>query len=126
MHDPTIAQRLEGAALFVAALFAFSASGWSWWWLTLLVLSIDVSMAGYLVGPRVGAATYNAGHALVGPAVLLAWSFATGSPALLALGAVWLAHIGLDRALGYGLKHPDGFHHTHLGLIGRGRRARRD
>ena len=30
------------------------------------------------------------------------------------------AHIGIDRALGYGLKLPSGFKHTHLGVIGSG------
>ncbi|WP_374546522.1 DUF4260 family protein [Rhodoblastus sp.] len=28
---------------------------------------------------------------------------------------VWTAHIGLDRLLGFGLKHPAGFAFTHLG-----------
>ncbi|HEY2386937.1 MAG TPA: DUF4260 family protein, partial [Candidatus Binatia bacterium] len=31
---------------------------------------------------------------------------------------IWLAHIGMDRLLGYGLKYPTSFHHTHLGRIG--------
>jgi hypothetical protein len=38
---------------------------------------------------------------------------------LTAVAIVWFAHIGLDRALGYGLKYADGFQHTHLGTIGR-------
>lgn len=38
-------------------------------------------------------------------------------PAL--LGALWLAHSGFDRMLGYGLKSPEGFSITHLGRIGR-------
>jgi hypothetical protein len=36
-----------------------------------------------------------------------------------ALGLLWLAHIGMDRAFGFGLKYPDSFRHTHLGVIGR-------
>jgi hypothetical protein len=123
MTDPTLVQRLEGAAVLVAAGFAFDASGWSWWWFAALLLAADVSMAGYLAGPRLGAAVYNTGHMLVGPAALLAWAWAGGPAAALAIGAVWLAHIGMDRAFGYGLKHADGFHHTHLGLIGPTRRG---
>jgi hypothetical protein len=44
-----------------------------------------------------------------------------GSPrlALLGVGLIWCAHIGFDRALGYGLKSPEGFRFTHLGKIGR-------
>ena len=37
----------------------------------------------------------------------------------LGLGLIWCAHIGFDRALGYGLKSPEGFRLTHLGKIGR-------
>lgn len=125
MHDPTIAQRLEGFALLVAAIFAFDASGWSWWWFAGLLLLFDISMIGYLIGPRAGAATYNTVHSLIGPAVLLAWAWAGGPGWAFAIGAIWLAHIGMDRAFGYGLKHADGFHHTHLGLIGPARRAAR-
>ncbi len=32
---------------------------------------------------------------------------------------IWMAHIGIDRALGYGLKYSLGFGFTHLGRIGR-------
>ena len=35
---------------------------------------------------------------------------------------IWCAHIGFDRALGYGLKSAAGFEFTHLGRIGRGAR----
>ena len=31
---------------------------------------------------------------------------------------VWFAHIGMDRALGYGLKYDTDFKDTHLGRIG--------
>jgi hypothetical protein len=30
------------------------------------------------------------------------------------LGLIWLAHVGADRLLGYGLKYPTGFRDTHL------------
>jgi hypothetical protein len=45
-------------------------------------------------------------------------------PLVLALGLVWLAHIGLDRLQGYGLKYDDSFQHTHLGMLGRNHRPR--
>jgi hypothetical protein len=31
---------------------------------------------------------------------------------------VWTAHIGVDRAVGYGLKYPSGFGDTHLSRTG--------
>jgi hypothetical protein len=37
----------------------------------------------------------------------------------LALRLVWLAHVGQDRLLGYGLKYDAHFQHTHLGRPGR-------
>lgn len=122
MHNPVTVQRLEGAAILVAAVFAFDASGWSWWWFTGLLLAVDISMLGYLIGPKVGATTYNALHSLIGPSALLGWWALDGPFLSLALGAIWLAHIGLDRATGYGLKHEDSFRHTHLGMIGDGKR----
>jgi hypothetical protein len=30
------------------------------------------------------------------------------------LGLIWFAHIGVVRAIGYGLKYPTGFKDTHL------------
>lgn len=112
-------QRLEGLAWFVAALFAFDASGWSWWWFGGLLLAPDLSMLGYLFGLRVGAIGYNLGHTLVGPAAFIAAWFGGAPSGFLATGAIWLGHIGADRAYGYGLKSPEGFRHTHLGLMGK-------
>jgi hypothetical protein len=124
MHNPIIVQRLEAAAILAASVLAFHASGWSWWWFVALLFLVDYSLAGYLIGPKFGAALYNSMHSLIGPSALLGWWALDGPFASLAIGAVWLAHIGMDRAFGYGLKYEDGFHHTHLGTIGRGvRRA---
>lgn len=119
MFGPIPIQRLEGTALLAAGIVAFGASGWSWWWFAALLLVVDVSMIGYAAGPRVGAAIYNLGHAVIGPAALLAWWWIEPTASVLALAAIWLAHIGMDRTFGYGLKHPDRFEHTHLGMIGR-------
>jgi hypothetical protein len=123
MFGPIPIQRLEGAALLVAGIVVFEASGWSWWWFVALLLAVDVSMIGYAAGPRLGAATYNLGHALIGPVWLLVWWWIDPQAAVLALAAIWLAHIGMDRMLGYGLKYPDRFEHTHLGMIGKSRNA---
>ena len=90
---------------------------------TLLIpawLLVDLSMIGYLGGPRLGSITYNAAHNLVLPIVLLGLGWWTDTGWLLLAGAVFVTHIGLDRALGYGLKLPTDFRDTHLGRIGRG------
>jgi hypothetical protein len=45
--------------------------------------------------------------------------FANFSPLILLIAMIWLAHIGFDRALGYGLKYESGFGFTHMGRIGK-------
>ncbi len=114
--------RLEGAAVLAVATWGYAVTGASWWTVAALLFVPDVSMVGYLGGPSVGARAYNAGHTIVAPAVLAGASAALGWGLGVPVAWVWAAHIGLDRALGYGLKLDD-VHHTHLGPIGPARRA---
>jgi hypothetical protein len=86
------------------------------------VLRTRRQLAGYLGGPRVGAAVYNLVHSYAAPLAATLLLLLTGSP--LTLPLIWFAHIGFDRALGYGLKYPSSFHDTHLGRIGRERAPR--
>ena len=111
---PNLILRAEGAALLVAATWAFAATGGSWCLFAALILSQDLSMLGYLRGPRLGAAAYNAGHTTLVPLGLLAFGYVASAPLLTAVGLIWGAHIGLDRMLGYGLKYPWAFKATHL------------
>jgi hypothetical protein len=111
------------------------ALGGSPWLFLLIALTPDLSMLGYLAGPRIGSRVYNAAHTTLAPAVLAAIGIAAGglsglsmsvslsgpvvppvdsiSLAIL-LALVWLAPVGIDRAVGYGLKYPAGFDETHL------------
>jgi hypothetical protein len=118
---PRVLLRVEGLVLLAVSLFMYERYGRSWWLFALLLLVPDVGMLGYLAGPRIGATTYNLVHTYLGPAVLLLVGVAVDSPLTYSIAFVWFAHIGLDRILGYGLKYPDGFKHTHLGVIGGGR-----
>lgn len=114
-------QRLEGAGIGLAGLLIaiFAAPGWGApIWIAIL-LAPDLTMLGYLAGPRIGAAVYNIGHVYALPFLLTVMGVALGSTALIAAGGLWLAHIGIDRLLGYGLKEGTGFQDTHLGRIGR-------
>ncbi len=123
---PVVWQRLESALIALAALVAGpTAFGIAWWWPLALFLAFDLSMAGYLAGPRFGAVAYNAAHSYAGPAVVVgAAALAGGSVWVAILGVSWVFHIAVDRALGYGLKLDDAFEHTHLGFIGRPRADR--
>ncbi len=111
--------RLEGLAAFGAGLILFGFSGGDWLFLLPLLLLPDLSMVGYLAGPRIGAAGYNLVHNWTLGFVALMLGIWLDSPAVLLLAAVLIAHVGIDRALGYGLKSPQAFRDTHLGRIGR-------
>jgi hypothetical protein len=111
--------RAESLALFVAGVLLYLQLSGNALWLLPLLLVPDISMIGYAGGPRLGAITYNLAHNLVAALVVLAigW-FAAIAPLALA-GAILVAHVGMDRTLGYGLKLPTDFRDTHLGRIGR-------
>ena len=111
--------RLEGLALCAGMTLLYAVWGGSWWVYALLFLVPDVSFAAYLAGPRTGAIIYNAAHSSMAPMALMTTGFATDSPLTLSIAMIWLAHIGIDRALGYGLKYSAGFGFTHLGRIGK-------
>jgi len=105
-------------AAVLVAMFYVAVGGFPWYWLLLLFLVFDISMAGYLINKQVGAITYNIGHSLIGPALTLTVFILTGAEWALFVALIWLFHILVDRSQGYGLKHFEGFEHTHLGKIG--------
>jgi Domain of unknown function (DUF4260) len=111
--------RLEGLAAFGAGLVLFGLSGASWLLLVPLLLLPDISAVGYLGGPRLGAVTYNLAHSWAPGFAALALGVWLAWPAMLVLAAVLIAHVGMDRAAGYGLKLSSSFQDTHLGRIGR-------
>ena len=111
--------RLEGLAALVAGLALFGAGGGNWLFVIPLLLLPDLSAAGYLVSRRVGAITYNVAHNWAPGLVVLGLGFGLAMPALQLPGAILIAHVGMDRAAGYGLKLPTAFGDTHLGRIGR-------
>ncbi len=135
---PRVWLRLEGAAVLVAATVAYVTNGGGWLLYLLLFFVPDVSFAAYALGPRVGATVYNLLHsytlplAVIALAALLRTAGSAGIDvalnvpfhgwldvtfAALFFPLIWLAHIGFDRMLGYGLKYPSGFKDTHLGRL---------
>ncbi len=112
---PALILRIEGLAALAAACVAYSKLGGSWGWFAALFLVPDLAMLGYLIGPRVGATSYNTGHSTIGGLALAAMGVVLGSHAMLLGASIWIAHIGFDRMLGYGLKYASAFGDTHLG-----------
>jgi len=113
--------RLEGLAAFVIGIALFGATGGNWLFLIPLLLLPDVSAIGYLAGPRIGAFTYNVVHNWVPGFVTLGIGAWLASLEITLAAAILIAHVGMDRAVGYGLKLPSSFHDTHLGRMGRTR-----
>jgi len=111
---PRVAARLEGVFVFGAALALYLHLGYGWVPLIVLALAPDLSMLGYLGGDRIGALSYDVAHAYVGPLLLASVGVLGGIDLAVQLALIWGAHIGADRALGYGLKYPTGFKQTHL------------
>ncbi len=110
--------------MFAAAVVLFVRDGGDWRLFAVLFLAPDLSMLAYLRGPAVGAAGYNLAHTYALPAALSALALA-GLAWAVPVALIWAAHIGFDRALGYGLKDRTGFGVTHLSRIGRAARGLR-
>ena len=105
---------LEGAVILVFTLWLYHSAHFSWGFFALLFLTPDLFMLGYLVDAKWGATFYNLVPTYAGPVAFLLLSLLWPTPRLAPLGLIWLAHLGFDRMLGYGLKYPTFFKDTHL------------
>ena len=114
--------RLEELGIFGLALFLFVQTSFGWWWLPLLILTPDIGMAGYLASPGTGAVIYNLFHHRGMAVLLYLIGYIWEVPWVELAGIILLAHTAMDRMLGYGLKYPDNFWHTHLGHIARSKK----
>jgi Domain of unknown function (DUF4260) len=112
--SPRLLLHLEAAAVLTASLFAYRTYHGSWLLFAVLFLAPDISMIGYLLNARVGATSYNAIHTYVGPFLLAGYALWMARPTALLVALIWVAHIGFDRMLGFGLKYPSRFKDTHL------------
>jgi hypothetical protein len=111
---PRVLLHAEGLAVAVAAIALYFYADYPWWLLVALVLAPDLSMAGYLAGPTIGAVAYDVAHTYSLPIALAAVGLIVDAETAVQLGLIWLTHVGVDRAIGYGLKYPTGFKDTHL------------
>jgi hypothetical protein len=113
--SPRVFLRLDGLVLFVSSLLLFSHTHQHWWWVPVLLFLPDLFMAGYVRSTKIGALVYNLGHTYMLPTIVAIAGWYTNHFLVLAIGLIWLAHVGMDRFAGYGLKYEDDFKHTHLG-----------
>lgn len=106
--------RAEGLPLFVAGAVAYGTLDGPWLAFVPLLLAPDLSAVGYVRGTRLGSMTYNLAHNLVTAGALLGLGLWLGVGWLAVAGSVAVAHVGMDRLSGYGLKYPTTFKDTHL------------
>ncbi len=111
---PGLLLHAEGLAVAAVAVTLYFHEGYAWWLLVALALVPDLAMVAYAAGPRVGAAVYDVAHTYVLPVGLAGAGVVGGSDTAVKLALIWLTHIGVDRAVGYGLKYPTHFKDTHL------------
>ncbi len=114
-----ITLKLEELAMFAISFYFVAQLPYAWWWFAALFLTPDLSMLSYLVSPKIGAMSYNIFHHKGIAIALVAIGIGLASSAVLFAGILLFAHASFDRMLGYGLKYPDSFTHTHLGNIGK-------
>lgn len=114
---PKLLLHIEGGIVFLAACVLYQHLQGSWLWFALLFLVPDISMLGYLAGKRAGAIAYNFFHTYTVPISLLLALWLLGKASCIWLALIWIAHIGFDRLLGYGLKYEISFKDTHLSRL---------
>jgi hypothetical protein len=109
--------RLEGLTVLSLSLILYGHFQFNWWLFLALLLVPDLSMVPYLMNPKAGAVSYNVVHSYLLPLALGFLAIAAGKSGMLPYLLIWTAHIGMDRAVGYGLKYSTAFGNTHLGLL---------
>ena len=111
---PNLILRLESFALLAGAVAAYSRVAPDWLLFALLLFVPDVTMIGYLRDVRLGSLVYNLGHTLSLPILAAGIALALGSVPTAQLSLIWIAHIAIDRIMGYGLKYATTFKDTHM------------
>ena len=114
---PRLFLHLEGLALLGSVLVLYGNQHFNWWAFALFLLAPDLSMVFYAINQRLGAVAYNLVHTTLFPLALAILSGLSGNSLGLQISLIWLAHIGMDRAVGFGFKYPTNFKDTHFSRI---------
>jgi cellulose synthase/poly-beta-1,6-N-acetylglucosamine synthase-like glycosyltransferase len=110
--------RAEGLACLLLACVLYQLQGFSWLAFAAWFFLPDVAILVYVLGnERDGMLAYNLTHSTLGAVLFAVLGLLLDVTMLLQASLIWFAHIGFDRALGFGLKFPLGFRVTHLGVL---------
>ncbi|MEX2263638.1 MAG: DUF4260 domain-containing protein [Bryobacteraceae bacterium] len=111
---PDVILKVEGLVVLIAACILYARLGGGWGWFALSFMIPDVSILPYLARKRIGGTSYNLVHSYTLPLAVALWGFSQQHALTIGLSLIWIAHIGFDRALGFGLKFPQAFRPTHI------------
>ncbi|MEL7433601.1 MAG: DUF4260 domain-containing protein, partial [Chloroflexota bacterium] len=114
LSAPRIMLHIEGLVIFVMSIVAYWQLGGNGWLFVALFLVPDLVFIIYIMHKPTGITLYNLTHTLSLPIILGALAYFAGWQFGILLCLIWLAHIGMDRTIGYGLKYQTGFKDTHL------------
>ena len=114
LSTPAMMLRLEGLAVLLLALFAYSRFEFSWLVFFLLLLWPDIAIVAYAINKELGTAVYNLLHTYTLPIIFIAVSILFSWTFGIQFALIWFAHIGMDRLFGYGLKYKSEFKDTHI------------
>lgn len=111
--------RFEALALAVLMVALTDNLDTPLWVLPVAFPFFDICILGYTISPKIGAFLYNLTHNATIPTLCVTAGVVFDIKWLTVLGFAWTFHTSVDRVLGFGLKHPESFWHTHLGKIGK-------
>lgn len=111
---PALLLRLESAAILIGAIALYADAGWSWLVFVGLLIAPDISLLALAVNDRLGAVLYDVVHNYSLPVALGVVSLLADASLGVQIATVWIAHIGMDRLIGYGLRYPSNSKETHL------------
>ena len=118
LNLPAALLRLEGLLVLAAAVALYAQQDFSWVTFAVLFLTPDLAILPYAINKRLGAVVYDILHTYALPIALGTCGLLLDTPTATQIALIWLAHIGMDRTVGYGLKYLDGdFKATHLSRI---------
>lgn len=114
LSTPAMMLRLEGLAVLLLAVFAYSRLEFSWLVFFLLLLWPDIAIVAYAINKDLGTAVYNLLHTYTMPIIFITVSIVFSWTFGIQFALIWFAHIGMDRLVGYGLKYRSEFKDTHI------------
>jgi hypothetical protein len=114
---PRLFLHLEGLVMLVVTVIIYGHVSGNWLAFIALLLVPDLTILAYRVNVKVGSAVYNVAHFYGLPLGLALAAFFAGWTTVLAIALIWLAHISMDRAVGYGLKYATEFKDTHMSHV---------